>query len=220
MVINLPGGRTIVADAKAPLGGYLEAMAAPSKADQRAALATFAAQIRRHIEKLGSKNYWQQFPNSPEFVVLFLPGENFLCDAFRANAELLEFGVEKRVILATPTTLIALLKAISYGWKQANLADEAREIAEVGREMYGRLVVFFEHFNGMGKSLAGSVDYFNRMRASAVSRILPQARKFQELGIERGKINVHPRIDGGHPMEPESSVADSSEGGNGIPSGA
>ncbi|MDR1413796.1 MAG: DNA recombination protein RmuC, partial [Puniceicoccales bacterium] len=169
MLINLPNSRTIIVDAKAPLGGYLEAASAKSRADQQLANVAFASQIKRHVEKLGSKNYWQQFENCPEFVVLFLPGENFLSDAFRGNGELLEYAVERRVILATPTTLIALLKAISYGWKQENLAKEAREIAEIGREMYARLKVFFDHFNGVGKSLAGSVEAFNKMRASAES---------------------------------------------------
>lgn len=194
MVINLPNGRTIVVDAKAPLGGYLEASSSVSKVDQRTAFAAFASQIKRHIEKLGSKNYWQQFANCPEFVVLFLPGENFLSDAFRANGELLEFGVAKRVILATPTTLIALLKAIAFGWNQANLTREANEIAEVGREMYARLRVFFDHFNGVGKSLANSVDAFNKMRASADSRLIPQAKKFQDLGLGSAPIGVVEKI--------------------------
>ncbi|MDR2779453.1 MAG: DNA recombination protein RmuC [Puniceicoccales bacterium] len=190
MVINLPNSRTIVVDAKAPLSGYLEAISAKSKSDQQSALGTFAAQVKRHIEKLSSKNYWQQFENCPEFVILFLPGESFLGDAFRANGELLEFGVERRVILATPTTLIALLKAISYGWKQAYLANEAKEIAEVGREMYARLKVFFEHFNGMGRSLANTIEAFNKMRASADSRLIPQAKKFQKLGIGSEEISI------------------------------
>jgi DNA recombination protein RmuC len=190
MVIRLPNDRTIVVDSKAPLGGYLEAISVASSADRQASLASFASHIRRHIEKLGSKNYWQQFKNCPEFVVLFLPGENFLSDAFRANAELLEFGVERRVILATPTTLISLLKAISYGWKQASLADEARKIADVGREMYARLTTFFEHFNSMGKHLTMSVDAFNKMRSSADLRLIPQAKRFQELGIGTDEITI------------------------------
>jgi DNA recombination protein RmuC len=195
MVIKLPNGRTIVVDAKAPLSGYLEAISAKSRIGQREAFSAFASQLKRHIEKLGAKNYWQQLPNCPEFVVLFLPGENFLSDAFRANGELLEFGAAKKIILATPTTLIALLKAVSFGWKQATLANEAMEIAEVGREMYSRLRVFFDHFNGVGKALANSVDAFNRMRASADSRLLPQAKKFQNLGIGSDEISVIKRID-------------------------
>jgi DNA recombination protein RmuC len=196
MIINLPNLRRIIVDAKAPLNGYLEAIAAKSKTEQDAALTAFAGQIRRHIEKLGSKNYWQQFENSPEFVILFLPGENFLSDAFRADAELLEFGAEKRVILATPTTLIAVLKAIAYGWRQSHLADEAREIAVIGREMYSRLRVFFEHFNNVGRALANSVDSFNKMRTSAVSRLLPQARRFQDLGIGTDEIIIAPKLEG------------------------
>jgi DNA recombination protein RmuC len=177
MVINLPNSRTIVVDAKAPLSGYLEAISAKSKSDQRVALETFAVQIKRHIEKWSSKNYWQQFENCAELVILFLPGESFLGDAFRANAELIEFGAEKRLILATPISRIAILKAIAYGWKQACLANEAKEIAEVGKEMYARLKILFEHFNGMGKSLANTVEGFNKMHASADSRLIPQAQR-------------------------------------------
>ncbi|MDR1233054.1 MAG: DNA recombination protein RmuC [Puniceicoccales bacterium] len=198
MVIKLPNSRTIVVDAKTPLSGYLEAISAKSKSDQQTALGSFATQIKRHIEKLSSKHYWQQFENCPEFVILFLPGESFLGDAFRANGELLEFGAEKRVILATPATLIAILKAISYGWKQACLANEAREIAEVGKEMYARLKVFFEHFNGMGKSLANTVEAFNKMRTSADSRLVPQGKRFQELGIGSEEISIVGELDQPH----------------------
>ncbi|MDR1401879.1 MAG: DNA recombination protein RmuC [Puniceicoccales bacterium] len=195
MVINLPNGRTIIVDAKAPLSGYLAAASAKSRAEQQDALEKFGRALRDRIRDLGSKNYWQQFENCPEFVVLFLPGENFLSDAFRGNGELLEFAVDKRVILATPTTLIALLKAIFYGWKQANLANEAREIAEIGREMYARLKVFFDHFNCVGKSLASSVEAFNKMRASAESRLIPQAKRFRELGIGMGEIGVGTKVE-------------------------
>jgi DNA recombination protein RmuC len=194
MVIHLPGGRTVVVDSKAPLSGYLEANSLQSTAEQRAALALFASQIRKHVEKLSAKGYWQQFKNSPEFVVLFLPGENFLSDAFRADSGLLEFGIGKRVILATPITLIALLKAISYGWKQAHLTDEAMEIVAIGREMYARLRVFFDHFNAMGKALSNSIEAFNKMQSSALSRLIPQAKKFQSAGIGTGDITLAGKI--------------------------
>ncbi|MDR3143944.1 MAG: DNA recombination protein RmuC [Puniceicoccales bacterium] len=196
MVINLPNARTIVVDAKAPLNLYADVAASTKRSDGEF-FEKFAAQIKRHVEKLSSKNYWQQFENSPEFVVLFLPGENFLSDAFRADASLLEFGVSRRVMLVTPTTLIALLQAISYGWKQAHLTDKAREIIEIGKEMYGRLKIFFDHFNGVGKSISSSVDAFNRMRASAEARLIPQAKKFQMLGLNSAEIDLIGHLDGG-----------------------
>lgn len=195
MIIKLPNARTIVVDAKTPLTGYLEATSAQSISEKNAALATFSKQIKRHIESLSDKNYWSQFQSCPEFVVLFLPGENFLSDAFRANADLLEFGVSKRVILATPTTLIALLKAISYGWKQERLADEARDIITTGTELYKRLSKFMSHFNKMGKTLSDSVQAFNNMRASAESRLIPQAKRLQALGTEHDEVSLTNTID-------------------------
>lgn len=201
MVIKLPNARTIVVDAKAPLTGYLEATSAHSVSEKNAALTIFSKQIKRHIECLSDKSYWDQFQSCPEFVVLFLPGENFLSDAFRANADLLEFGVSKRVILATPTTLIALLKAISYGWKQERLADEARDIIATGTELYKRLTKFLSHFNKIGKTLSDSVQAFNNMRASAESRLMPQAKRLQLLGMGHddmsliNTVDIVPRID-------------------------
>ncbi|MDR0679473.1 MAG: DNA recombination protein RmuC [Puniceicoccales bacterium] len=184
MVINLPNGRRIVVDSKAPLSLYLDAIQQSTEREKTNMLHTYASNIRKHIERLGSKNYWDQFSVSPEFVVLFLPGENFFSDALKEDNNLIEFGVSKRVIPATPTTLIALLKAIAYGWKQDKIAAEAKNIAEIGREMYKRLRVFFDHFERLGRSLSASVKSFNEASLSAEARLLPQARKFEKIAPE------------------------------------
>ncbi|MDR2436046.1 MAG: DNA recombination protein RmuC [Puniceicoccales bacterium] len=184
MVVNLPNGRRIVVDSKAPLALYLDAIQQNTEQGKAGMLRTYASNIRRHIERLGSKNYWEQFSTSPEFVVLFLPGENFFSDALKEDCDLIEFGVSKRVIPATPTTLIALLQAVAYGWKQDKIAAEAKNIADMGREMYKRIRVFFDHFERVGKSLSASVKSYNEASLSAETRLLPQARKFEKLAPE------------------------------------
>jgi DNA recombination protein RmuC len=181
MIVNLPNGRRIVVDSKAPLALYLDAIQQNTEQGKASVLRTYASNIRRHIERLGSKNYWEQFSTSPEFVILFLPGENFFSDALKEDCDLIEFGVSKRVIPATPTTLIALLQAIAYGWKQDKIAAEAKNIADIGREMYKRIRVFFDHFERVGKSLSASVKSYNEASLSAETRLLPQARKFEKL---------------------------------------
>jgi DNA recombination protein RmuC len=188
MIINLPNGRRIVVDSKAPLALYLDAVQQNTEQGKSNMLRTYASNVRRHIERLGSKNYWDQFSASPEFVVLFLPGENFFSDALKEDHDLIEFGVSKRVIPATPTTLIALLQAIAYGWKQDKIAAEAKNIADMGREIYRRIGVFFDHFERVGKSLSASVKSYNEASLSAETRLLPQARKFEKLAPE-AKIN-------------------------------
>ncbi|MDR2721236.1 MAG: DNA recombination protein RmuC [Puniceicoccales bacterium] len=184
MVINLPNGRRIVVDSKAPLALYLDAIQQNTEREKANMLQTYASHIRRHIERLGSKNYWDQFSASPEFVILFLPGENFFSDALKEDCDLIEFGVSKRVIPATPTTLIALLQAVAYGWKQDKIAAEAKNIADIGREMYKRIRVFFDHFERVGKSLSASVKSYNEASLSAETRLLSQARKFEQLAPE------------------------------------
>ncbi|MDR1255825.1 MAG: DNA recombination protein RmuC [Puniceicoccales bacterium] len=184
MVISLPNERRIVVDSKAPLSLYLDAIQQNTEQEKTNMLHSYASNIRKHIEHLSSKNYWEQFSISPEFVVLFLPGENFFSDALKEDQNLIEFGVSRRVIPATPTTLIALLKAIAYGWKQDEVAAEAKNIAEIGREMYKRLRVFFDHFDRVGKSLSASVKSYNEASLSAETRLLPQARKFEKFSPE------------------------------------
>lgn len=195
MIIHLPNDRSIIVDSKAPLTGYLEAMAAESKTEQQLFLENFSKQVRKHIEKLSGKSYWEQFRNSPEFVILFLPGENFLGDALRGDAGLLEYGVSKKVILATPTTLIALLQAISYGWKQEKLANEAKEIADAAHLLYDRLGVLFKHFSDVGLHLNKAVESFNGMRASAEARVIPQVKRLQSMGIGSKEVKPVERIE-------------------------
>jgi DNA recombination protein RmuC len=186
MIINLPNDRQIIVDSKAPLSLYLDAIQQSTEQGKASMLKTYASNIRRHIERLGSKNYWDQFSDSPEFVVMFLPGENFFSDAIKEDGNLIEFGVSKRVIPATPTTLIALLKAVAYGWKQDKIAAEAKGIAEAGYEMCKRLKNFFNHLEKVGKSLSLSVKSYNDAVSSMETRLLPQARKFEQFVPEVG----------------------------------
>jgi DNA recombination protein RmuC len=189
MVINLPNNRRIIVDSKAPLSLYLDAIQQNTEQGKASMLRSYASNIRKHIDRLGSKNYWDQFSVSPEFVVLFLPGENFFSDALKEDGDLIEFGVSKRVIPATPTTLIALLKAIAYGWKQDKIATEARDIAEAGYEMCKRLKIFFNHLDKVGKSLSSSVKSYNDAVSSMETRLLPQARKFEQIAPEIGLLD-------------------------------
>jgi DNA recombination protein RmuC len=182
MVVRLPGGKSVVVDAKTPLTAYLEAIAAPDEATRKARLVEHARSIRDHMISLGKKAYWEQFQPAPEFVVLFLPGENFYSAALEQDSSLLEEQLARnRVILATPTTLIALLHAFAYGWKQEALAENAQAISELGRELHERLVVMSDHFGKVGSSLAAAVESYNRTLASLDTRVLVSARKFEVL---------------------------------------
>ena len=181
LVVNLPGGRQIVVDAKAPLAAYLEAMEARDEPARMAKLEVHATQIRAHIDALTRKAYWEQFAQAPEFVVLFLPGESFFSAALERDPALIEYGTERKVILATPTTLISLLKAVFYGWRQQHLAENAEEIASLGRELYKRLSDMSGHMEKMGRSLNGAVEHFNKLAATTESRVLVTARKFRDL---------------------------------------
>ena len=181
VVVKLPGEKNIVVDAKVPLAAYLAALEAPDDATRKERLADHARQVRQHIDTLSSKSYWNQFEPTPEFVVLFLPGEVFFRAAMDADAELIEYGVSRKVIVASPTTLIALLRAVAYGWNQKNLAESAREISGEGKKLYQRLSAMAWNFEDIGKRLGGAVESYNKAVGSMERSVFPVARKFPEL---------------------------------------
>ncbi|MDZ7631566.1 MAG: DNA recombination protein RmuC [Gemmatimonadaceae bacterium] len=182
MVVRLPGGSSIVVDAKAPLEGYLAAMDASDEPMRLAALDRHAKQLRAHIAALSDRNYWRQFTHAPEFVVLFLPGEAFHAAALERDPSLLEAGVAQRVLIASPTTLIALLRAAAYGWRQERVAESAAQVSALGRELAERLAVFTSHLADVGSSLDQAVTRYNRAVGSFDARVLVAARRFTDLG--------------------------------------
>jgi DNA recombination protein RmuC len=187
MIIRLPGGQNVVVDAKAPVQHYRDALDAPDD-DRRAALfAQHAQKVRTHIDALGAKSYWEQFQPSPEFVVLFMPGDHFLAGALQADASLLERGITRRVLLATPTTLIALLKAAAYGWRQEAVSQNAEEISTLGRQLYDRLATFAEHLEKIGRGIDNAMKGYNAAVGSFEQSLLPGARRFAELGAKGSK---------------------------------
>jgi len=183
MVVRMPDKREIVVDAKAPLDAYLSAVEATDDQNRQTHLEHHARNVRARIKELASKGYWQQFKFSPDFVVLFIPGDQFLSAALEIDHTLIEDALAQNVILATPTSLVALLRAVAYGWRQEALAENAEAIREAGQDMYTRLTTFADHLAKLGRSLDSSVDAFNKAVGSYDTRILPGARKFTEMGV-------------------------------------
>jgi DNA recombination protein RmuC len=194
LIVQLPGGKKVVVDAKMAGQAYLESLSCTDDESRRLKLREHARQVRDHVTKLSAKSYWSQFDQTPEFVILFIPGETFLSAALEQDPALIEDGVNQQVIIATPTTLIALLRAVSYGWRQETIAESARAVSELGRELYTRLATLTEHFAKVGRGLETAVRSYNETVGSLETRVLPSARKFKEHGIspagELAPLNV------------------------------
>lgn len=196
MIVRLPDHRELVIDAKTPLDAYLNAMQCTDEQQKLTELQRHARKLRDQVKELASKAYWGQFKQSPDYVVLFVPGEQFLSAALEQDPPLLEYALANKVILATPTTLIALLRAVAFGWRQQAVAKNAEQIQSLGAELYNRMQAFIEHLDKLGSSLGNSIEHYNRAVGSLERSVLPGARKFAELGIEtRKEIEVLEQIE-------------------------
>ncbi len=187
MIVNMPDKRQLVVDVKTPLDAYLAAAEAEDDVQRKLGLERHAKNVRAHIRMLSSKAYWKQFDESPEFVILFIPGDQFLSAALAEEPDLIEYALSQQIILATPTSFVALLKAVAYGWRQLALADNAKEIRILAEDLYGRLGTFVTHMNRVGRQLASSVENYNKAVGSLERKVLPGARKFTELGVHSSK---------------------------------
>jgi DNA recombination protein RmuC len=187
MIVHLPAQRDIVVDAKVALNAYLESLEASTPELREAALVRHAQQVRMHVKRLASKEYWSQFPQAPDFVVLFIPGEVFLAAAAERDPDLLQDALSNQVLIATPTTFIGLLLTAAYGWRQEQIAENAQRISELGRQVHERLSVLVEHFAGVGRALEKSVEAYNKAVGSLETRVLPSARRFAELDPGSGR---------------------------------
>lgn len=187
MIVRMPDNRDLVVDAKTPIENYLNATECDDKDKETIFLKKHAKNVREHIKLLSKKAYWDQFPQSPEFVILFIPGENFLIAALREDQSLMEYALSNKLILATPANFIALLKTVEYGWRQLALADNANIIKSLAEDLYSRLATFVNHLNKVGNQLSSSVDNYNKAVGSLERNVIPGARKFKELGVNSKK---------------------------------
>ncbi|NDC36665.1 MAG: DNA recombination protein RmuC [Proteobacteria bacterium] len=214
LVVHLAGGKSLIVDAKVPLAGYLEAIEAPDESTRRLKLQDHARHLRDHAMALGKKSYWEQFNPAPEFVVLFVPGESFFAAALEHSPDLIEQAVAERVLIATPITLIALLKAAAYGWRQERIAQNAADISALGKELYKRISDVASNFSSLGSALSKAVDTYNRAVYNLESRVLSSARKFHELD----STGVEGRIEPPEPIESSVRTLQAQEilGGQGL----
>jgi DNA recombination protein RmuC len=216
MIVRLPNEKQIVVDSKAPLLAYLEALETQKEEERTSKLILHSKQIQAHMNKLSQKTYWEQFQPTPEFVVLFIPGENFFSSALEYNPGLIEEGVSKGVILATPTTLISLLKAVAFGWRQETMAKSAEAISLLGKELYKRISTMAAHLDRLGRDIQKCVSTYNQVAGSFERRVLASARKFSELGItKRGGTEI-PFLSPGEKTTRQISLVESNgSGGSG-----
>jgi DNA recombination protein RmuC len=192
VIVNLPGGKHVVVDAKVPLDAYLRALEAPDEEARQRLLGEHARQVRAHVAQLSSKNYFEKVPVTPDFVIMFLPGEMFFSAALEQDPTLIEFGVDKRVIPASPTTLIALLRAVAYGWQQDAMEENARKISELGKTLYEAVRTLGERFHVLGARLKSSLEAYNETVGSLEGNVLVKARKFKELQAANGGEDIKP----------------------------
>jgi DNA recombination protein RmuC len=190
LIVKLPGNRQIVVDSKAPISAYMEAHEATTDELRKAKVQLHAQLVRRHLEALAKKSYWDQFQPTPEVVVMFIPGEAFYSAALEADPDLLDSGFGQNVIIASPASLMALLKAASYGWRQESIAENAREISQLGQELHARLGVMADHLTRLGRGLSTATDSYNSAIASFESRVLVSARKFKDLGAASQQAEI------------------------------